>query len=95
VPALIGAVLAHVIAALVVFVIGAIFGASTTNFVRRSAPAYGLEGGKNALEMWLWFGYFTIIPAVLVSLIGAGVACGIWLIICPRAQTKCPGPGDK
>jgi hypothetical protein len=80
--ALLGAILAHPLAVLLAGVLGAIFGASTTNFLRTSPTAYGAEGGKNAVEMLLLFYLASFgLLAVLVSAVGAGLSVGVWHLV--------------
>jgi hypothetical protein len=87
--ALVGAIVGQLLAFLLAFLHGAIFGASTTNFVRRSATAYGAQGGKNAVETLQLFYMvsFGLLP-VLVSAVGAGLSVAVWNLVRHRRNPK-------
>jgi hypothetical protein len=83
--ALLGAIVAHPLVFLGVFVVGATFGASPLNFLRSSPTAYGVQGGKNAVEI-LIFLYLAVIPALVVSALGAAFAWALWYIVAGRRK---------
>ena len=91
--ALLGAILAQLLVLLLVFLWGAVFGASGINFLRTGPTAYGIAGGMNALGFLLIVYEATLgVAALVVSAIGAGIALATGALI--RAR-RAPPPDKK
>lgn len=91
--ALLGAIVAHLVAFGLAFLAGANFGSHGFNMIRPGPTAYGWQGGRNAMESLVITYLFSVgIVPVVVSAVGAGLAVVIWRVCRRKTKDGTPPP---